>query len=502
MMARLKTFPAERIIANLQAYLKEHPEDTDIYYKLGRAYYAAFVSKDEFIKGYLLGEEDHQASVDPAANSISGENPCRDRSKSWEEMDVLEIPRFLFKALRGLVRWIGRAFFKNSTDAPVSTVKSDTPKTPVVEEAERDYQKAEYLRRAIENLQEAMRREPSRPEIYMTLGGVYQQGTPFFRQVPLIERERAGEFPLPNPEDSAEAYRNASNSTWRAAAARAYLRAFDLSHEKELEGVDVFYGDSFSVEAAQCYLKLADEDPRVIVSKADPIRVQALMKAVKASYHHWITPVIVSLRPNATLAAITDADNFVDFDVDGTGRPQHYSWVRHDTGILVWDPEETGKITSGRQLFGSVTWWIFWRNGYEALDALDDDRDGWLTGAELAGIHVWFDRNGNGVCEPGEVMTLESLGIEGISCRASAQDGDTLVSREGVRLRDGRVLPTWDWIPQSFPAEDVEGVSPTTRRRTRNRTKRAKRRQTIARWRRVVRARRSPLPQTKRQRMH
>jgi hypothetical protein len=49
-------------------------------------------------------------------------------------------------------------------------------------------------------------------------------------------------------------------------------------------------------------------------------------------------------------------------------------------------------IRDARQLFGSRTWWIFFRDGYEALSVLDDNRDGQLTGAEMEGIAVWVDR--------------------------------------------------------------------------------------------------------------
>jgi hypothetical protein len=65
-------------------------------------------------------------------------------------------------------------------------------------------------------------------------------------------------------------------------------------------------------------------------------------------------------------------------------------------------------IESGRQLFGSVTWWMFWRDGYQAPAALDDDGNGWLEGNELAGIAIWRDLNGNGVCDPSEIISLRT----------------------------------------------------------------------------------------------
>ena len=79
-------------------------------------------------------------------------------------------------------------------------------------------------------------------------------------------------------------------------------------------------------------------------------------------------------------------------DLAGSGQAQPYTWVQPDTGILVWDPWSEGRIRSGRQLFGSVTFHMFWSDGYRALDALDDNRDGELRGNELKGLAAWFDR--------------------------------------------------------------------------------------------------------------
>jgi hypothetical protein len=136
----------------------------------------------------------------------------------------------------------------------------------------------------------------------------------------------------------------------------------------------------------------------------------------------------------------------VAFDLDGTGRAQYYSWLKPDAAFLVWDPEHTGRITSGRELFGAVTWWLFWQNGYQAMAALDDDGDGWLTGHELAGLSLWFDRNQNGTAEPGEVIPIEKAGVEALAVWADGSDEQSPMNARGVRLKDGRVLPTWDWI--------------------------------------------------------
>ena len=168
-----------------------------------------------------------------------------------------------------------------------------------------------------------------------------------------------------------------------------------------------------------------------------------------------ITPIVLALdRPHA-LSDLIDADRTVTFDLDGDGRAERrVGWPRGEAGLLCWvgDPPSadpaTADITSGRQLIGSVTWWVFWRDGYAVLDALDDDRDGWLTGDERRGLGVWFDRNGDARSDRGEVVGIESLPIRGLSTRstATAGDGRSPMNPRGLRLEDGRTLPTWDWV--------------------------------------------------------
>jgi hypothetical protein len=97
-------------------------------------------------------------------------------------------------------------------------------------------------------------------------------------------------------------------------------------------------------------------------------------------------------------------------------------------------------------MFGSVTWWLFFRDGYHALDVLDDNRDGELTGTELEGISVWFDRDCDGESGQGEVVSLRELQIVSISTKATGKAQGCPISASGIRLSDGRTLPTYDWL--------------------------------------------------------
>jgi hypothetical protein len=119
-----------------------------------------------------------------------------------------------------------------------------------------------------------------------------------------------------------------------------------------------------------------------------------------------------------------------------------------------------GNITSGRQLFGSMTWQMLFRDGYEALAMLDDNRDGELTGEELADICVWFDSNGDSISDPGEVKELGAVGIVAINVRGKKDSAGNLGNPQGVLWRDGRRTPSFDWVPTSLPLEAAPQLRP------------------------------------------
>lgn len=176
--------------------------------------------------------------------------------------------------------------------------------------------------------------------------------------------------------------------------------------------------------------------------------------------HRVITPIIFSLNPMKQLDELLDVERVVHFDLRGHGPKQSWTWVKPDTGFLVWDPERSGVIDSGQQMFGSYTWQIFWRDGYEAMSVLDADRNGILEDAELDSLSVWFDRDGNGVSDPGEVVTVKSLGIAGLRTQPTGKGANHVSNPNGLILQSGRELPTWDWltapVPHELPAQNVK----------------------------------------------
>jgi tetratricopeptide (TPR) repeat protein len=160
-----------------------------------------------------------------------------------------------------------------------------------------------------------------------------------------------------------------------------------------------------------------------------------------------ITPIVIPLGDTRHVPPLA-ADVHVLFDADGSGLLRRWTWIGKDAGWLVYDADGRGEITSALQWFGSVTFWLFWNNGYDPLAALDDDGDRELRGNELRNLAIWRDANQNGISEKGEVRSLAAHGIAALSCSYERGDGVSVAahSPRGVVLGDGSTRPTFDVI--------------------------------------------------------
>ena len=177
-----------------------------------------------------------------------------------------------------------------------------------------------------------------------------------------------------------------------------------------------------------------------------------------------MTPIAIPLRDDVAARDIVDPLARVRFDADGSS-PREWTWITPDAGWLVYDADGDGTISSALQLFGGVTFWLFWENGYEAMRALDDNADGELSGTELQHLAVWHDRDRDGVSDPGEVRPLAAHGIEALSCRYVDVDDARLaaMSPDGVRLANGTTRPTFDVILQPRAIRLDPSMSPAVR---------------------------------------
>jgi tetratricopeptide (TPR) repeat protein len=244
----------------------------------------------------------------------------------------------------------------------------------------------------------------------------------------------------------------------KAEAIKEYRKLAETAwaKEKDLKSARIGW-HSITAETARYLIPLLDKEKdkeEIKTLKARAARANRVPRPV--------TPLAVPLRSGLRARDLLDPSARVAFDLDGLGLPQTWTWLSKDAAWLVLDPQRTGRVTSGLQLFGGVTYWCFWGTGYDALAALDDDGDGVLRGRELDGLALWHDANGNGVCDPGEVRPLAAYGIVALSCRCErVKDRDCIaLSRGGVVFADGSKRNTYDVLLRRVPVARAKQQQP------------------------------------------
>lgn len=289
-----------------------------------------------------------------------------------------------------------------------------------------DQERIDHIRSAIRQLKIAVQKGGGLPGLYsLTLACAYEVAAP------LASKVEKGK--------TVDSYKKLAVEQYAAS-----FKASRLSDERqEFAAMPGTYERWISVEAGESILRLSP-------GHSLTAEIKEHEKAMSKLPPGPITPLVFSLSDARPLNALLDPFSLVRFDLDGTGQPQLYQWVRPDTAFLVWQPDPRVPVRSGRQLFGSATWWLMNRDAYAAMSLIDDNRDGWLSGLELQGLAVWQDANQNGVSESGEVVTAFRAGIATLRTLATGRVGESLVSAGGLRMSDGRSLPTYDWVTRSL----------------------------------------------------
>jgi hypothetical protein len=459
MWAQPTEAPVGRLITNAGKYVAEHPADAEGYYILGRVHGLAFTMKARILN---VWSEDHKRWVKEGEQAKALPEVCTDdfqwAAQEWakknpdQALTRDELVRHLNESVKNLAKAVemdakpalphlGLAYVLEQGAA----MAGDCDSLPGPAAAISDARKAE-----IEGLikQLGSEKETEQRKAVDALRAILAEAAPL-----LLEHRKDENAKV------RDAVRGLLSQHWRRVAITEYFAAYERSIKEDLaiaqqpmRGLRTLV----SYEAMNGYVRLLkSEGAADDAEKTRLAKIEADLKALeKKPPNGAITPIVLSLDRPRALGDLLAPEITVSFHLDGTDREQTWPWVRPDTGILVWDPEHKGRITSGRQLFGTATWWMFFKDGYHALDSLDDSRDGKLSGDELRGLAVWFDRNSNGVSDPGEVVPIELLGIESISTRAESSEGESPANLAGLVMKDGRVLPTYDWV--AHPASPAE----------------------------------------------
>lgn len=174
------------------------------------------------------------------------------------------------------------------------------------------------------------------------------------------------------------------------------------------------------------------------------------------------SPVVIDVSGNGF--NLTNANNGVNFDLDGDGTREKLSWTaaQSDDAWLALDRNGDGQITTGTELFGNFTPQPFpppghSRNGFNALAEYDlpakgGNGDGLINrqDAVFENLLLWQDRNHNGVSEVSELQRLRQLGLKAIECnyketKRTDQHGNQF--RYAAKVRDTRDsnVGRWAW---------------------------------------------------------
>jgi hypothetical protein len=193
------------------------------------------------------------------------------------------------------------------------------------------------------------------------------------------------------------------------------------------------------------------------------------------NFNYVTTPISLLWGDGVDIALISARSKFpLNPELSG----KWFEWKASGyTPLVVWDPEGTGVITEAHQLFGNFTWKKSWKHGYEALASLDKNSDGWLEGAELQSIALWFDFNQDGVSDKDEVKKLASVGVEaigvkpneagtlGVKADSSSQGRRNIFADKGFkRSKNGKVTVgrSVDWfVGHSDARLDAEALNPS-----------------------------------------
>lgn len=376
--------PTDRLITNITAYLEENPKDAEAHYLLARVHYMAFVNR-----------LDHVRSNDPG---------------SAKKLPRLVDPRQYGKA-----------------------------------EGEKiNEEKAiEHARAALDLFTKAIKFDDDNALYYLGLAGLYEQAEPLAEKIdpnPQRSPPAPGVDLPPMPSESERFIKHAFD---------ANLKAYQLDREAALAKDSVFLPFyPVAYEAGKAYLRLMEAHELKPADDKIAAQIKADLKAID-SKPKAITPIVFRVEgesPTALNQLIAN-NTVVNFDLDADGTAERRPWVNPDTAILVWDPEHTGTITTGEQLFGNMTFRMLFSDGYRALDSLDDNRDGQLAGKELKGLALWHDRNSNGVSDKGEVTPIAKTNVRAIATGTTDKvNGLHPMNASGLTLDDGTTRPTWDWV--------------------------------------------------------
>lgn len=151
-------------------------------------------------------------------------------------------------------------------------------------------------------------------------------------------------------------------------------------------------------------------------------------------------PLILDIAGNGVqLVPVTRSQ--ATFDLFGVGVAQRTAWIQGDDALLVFDRDGSGTIDDGHELFGNFvgeTGYHEVATGFDHLALLDTDGNGLISALDqdFARLQLWQDTNSDGHSEPGELHSLQELGVAAIVLAAQRiHSSDPQLTHRGQFIR-------------------------------------------------------------------
>jgi hypothetical protein len=207
-------------------------------------------------------------------------------------------------------------------------------------------------------------------------------------------------------------------------------------------GQSLGLGDLYTVQPGSCSGALMSDDPEEVYPDECAVAEQNFYTPAEDAGSHppndggsgpdglcpggpgtCTSPIVINL--DGGRYELTGLDDSVAFDINADGRPDRLGWTAAGTreGFLALDRNGNGRIDDGSELFGNYTRLRNGErapNGFVALAEFDDNFDGVIDANDSAwhSLLLWIDENHDGISDPGELYSLNAVGITSLRFNA------------------------------------------------------------------------------------